>query len=107
MKRYIEWVVQHRLLVIALTLAVTVLAVLQARSIKVVIDTSKLMPQSNPYVATSNDVERIFGSKHVVVIGIAPKQGDIYQPEVLAKVQRLTAALRRVPGVIKENILSL
>lgn len=56
---------------------------------------------------TSTLVEEVFGSKHVVVIGITPKQGDIYQPVVLEKVQRITAAFLQVPGVVKENLLSL
>lgn len=107
MKRYIEWITDHRKLVMVLTILITILAIFQARSIKVVIDTTKIMPQSNPYVSTSNDVERIFGSKHVVVIGISPKKGDVYQPEVLAKVQRMTSAFLKVPGVVKENILSI
>ena len=56
---------------------------------------------------TSTLVEEVFDSKHVVVIGITPKQGDIYQPVVLEKVQRITAAFLQVPGVVKENLLSL
>lgn len=107
MKGYIEWVVRHRYVVIALTLLVTAMALFHARSIKIVIDPGKMMPQSHPYVATSTEVEKVFGSKHVVVIGIHPRQGDIYQPQVLAKVQRMTNAFAQVPGVVRENLLSL
>jgi predicted RND superfamily exporter protein len=106
MRRYIEWVVRYRKVVIVLTMLVTMAALFQAHSVKVVIDTAKLMPQSNPFVSTSNDVDRIFGSKHVIVIGVAPREGDVYQPAVLEKVQRITAALLKVPGVVRENLLS-
>jgi len=107
MKRYIEWIIRHRVAVIAATLMLTALAVFQARSIKIIIDPATMMPQSHPYVSTSTQVEKVFGSKHVVVIGIRPHQGDIYQPAVLEKVQRLTAAFQQVPGVVRENLLSL
>ncbi len=107
MKSFAEWVIKYRLAVIALTILITMLAVFQARSIKIIIDPGKIMPQSHPYVSTSTKVEEVFGSKHVVVIGITPRQGDIYQPEVLEKVQRMTAAFLQVPGVVKENLLSL
>lgn len=107
MERYIRWVTRHPLLVIVAALMVTALAVFQARSIKIVIDTNKMMPQSNTYVAASNDIEKIFGSKHVVVVGIRPKQGDVWQPSVLDKVQTMTDAFRQVPGVVKDNLLSL
>lgn len=107
MKSYIEWIIKYRVAVIGLTILITVLAVFQARSIEIIIDPSTMMPQSHPYVSTSTQVEEVFGSKHVVVIGITPKQGDIYQPVVLEKVQRITAAFLQVPGVVKENLLSL
>ena len=107
MKRYISWVTRNPILVIVATLLITALAIFQARSIKIVIDTNKMMPQSNTYVSTSTDIEKIFGSKHVVVVGVRPVQGDVWQPEVLAKVQRMTEAFRLVPGVVKDNLLSL
>ncbi|HAT33987.1 MAG TPA: hypothetical protein DCW29_25025, partial [Janthinobacterium sp.] len=107
MQNYIEWIIRHRLAVIVATLLITALAIFQARSIKIIIDPATMMPQSHPYVSTSTQIEKVFGSKHVVVIGIRPKQGDIYQSEVLGKVQRITAAFQQVPGVVKENLLSL
>lgn len=107
MKRYIEWIIRHRVLVICVTLLLTALAIMQARSLTIIIDPAKMMPQSHPYVATSNDIESLFGSKHVVVIGIRPVSGDIYQPAVLAKVKRMTDAFSQVPGVARENLISL
>ncbi|MFL6657675.1 MAG: efflux RND transporter permease subunit, partial [Massilia sp.] len=107
MKTYIEWIVRYRFAVIILTLMVTALAIFEARSIKIIIDPSTMMPPSHPYVSASTQVEKVFGSKHVVVIGIHPKQGDIYQSAVLAKVERMTNAFLQVPGVVKENMMSL
>ncbi len=107
MKGYVEWVLKYRVAVITLTILITMVAVFQARTIEIIIDPGKIMPQSHPYVATSTKVEEIFGSKNVVVIGISPRQGDIYQPVVLEKVQRMTAAILTVSGVVKENLLSL
>ena len=86
---------------------VTAVAVSQARHLRIIIDPNTMLPQSHPYVMTNNKVEQIFGSKYVVVVGITPKQGDIYQPAVLEKVQHITAALLQTPGVVKENLLSL
>ena len=107
MQRYLEWILRYRFVVIALTLLVTVVAVIQAKNLKIIIDPNTMLPQSHPYVSTSNKVEKVFGSKYVVVIGITPKEGDIYQPAVLEKIQRMTAAYLQTPGVIKENLLSL
>ena len=107
MQRYIEWILRYRFVVITLTLLITIAAVIQAKNLSIIIDPNTMLPQSHPYVTTSNQVEKIFGSKYVVMVGITPKKGDIYQPVVLEKVQRMTAAFLQTPGVVKENLLSL
>jgi NAD(P)-dependent dehydrogenase (short-subunit alcohol dehydrogenase family) len=38
---------------------------------------------------------------HMRARGITPSQGDIFQPEILGKVQRITAALLETPGAPK------
>ncbi len=107
MKKYLEQVIQYRWLVIALTLLLTGLAIHQARTLRIIIDPNTMLPQNHPYVDTSNRVEKLFGSKDIAIIGITPKTGDVFQPEVLRKVQKVTTALMQSPGVIKENLLSL
>lgn len=107
MQRYIEWILRYRFAVIALTIIVSIVAVIQAKNLKIIIDPNTMLPQSHPYVSSSVKVEKIFGSKNVVVIGITPKEGDIYQPAVLEKVQYMTSAFLQTPDVVKENLLSL
>ncbi len=107
MRRYINWILYHRLVVIGLTLLFTGFLALQMKGLKIIIDPNAMLPQLHPYVATTKKIEEIFGSKYVIVIGIMPKYGDVFQPEILAKVEHITTALLEVPGVIKENILSL
>jgi predicted RND superfamily exporter protein len=107
MRGYIDLILRYRWLVIALTVLITGLAVSQARNLRIVIDPNTMLPQSHPYVATTLKVEKIFGSKYIIVIGVTPKTGDIYQPEVLGRIQRITSELMQTPGVVKENLLSL
>lgn len=107
MERYLEWILRHRITIILLTLAVTAIALSQARHLRIIIDPNTMLPQTHPYVATTNKVEELFGSKYIVVIGITPKHGDIYQPMVLDKVRRITAGLLLTEGVVKGNLLSL
>ncbi|MEQ1814239.1 MAG: MMPL family transporter [Candidatus Nitrotoga sp.] len=107
MKKYLEQVIRYRWLVIAMTLLLTGLAIHQARNLRIIIDPNTMLPHNHPYIDTSNRVEKLFGSKDIAIIGITPKTGDVFQPEVLRKVQKVTAALMQSPGVIKENLLSL
>ncbi len=107
MKNYIKWVIRWRYVVAAVTLIVTLAAISQARNLQIVIDPNTMLPQSHPYVVATNEVEAVFGRKHLVVIGISPKQGDIYQTSVLEKVKRVTDGIEKADGVIRNSVLSL
>jgi uncharacterized protein len=107
MRRYVHWIIRHRTLVIALTLVVTAALGSQVNHLRIIIDPNTMLPQEHPYVLATNRVEKIFGSKRVVIIGITPKHGDAFQPHVLAKVHRITAAILDTPAVVKGSVLSL
>jgi predicted RND superfamily exporter protein/outer membrane lipoprotein-sorting protein len=105
--RYLNWIVKSRTWVVLGTLLVTVLLLAQLRSLQVIIDPDSTLPQTHPYISTANLIEKIFGNKFSVVIGISAKEGTIFQPLVLSKVQKVTDALMKSPGVVKSNLISL
>jgi predicted RND superfamily exporter protein len=107
MNRYAVWVLRHRLAIIVLTLLATAALGWLAAGIRVVIDPAALAPQGHPYVAATNRVEAVFGSKYLMIIGLTPRHGDALQPEVLQRVERLTRALDQSPAVVRSTILSL
>ena len=105
--RLAAWVVRNRIFVVIAVALMTGFLAMNAKNLKLIIDPNSLMPQSHPYVSTTNLVEQVFGSKYVVVVGLRPKSGDIYQESVLAKVADLTQKLNETPGVSRTNLLSL
>jgi predicted RND superfamily exporter protein len=106
MRRYIELMLRFRWLVIVMTIAITVILASRIGQLRVEIDPNRFLPQSHPYVVASDRVEHIFGSRYVLVVGITPLRGSIYDPAILGKVDRITRQMREVPGVVKGNILS-
>ena len=107
MRRYAEGVVRFPWIVIGVTLLLTAILTVQVRNLRVVIDPNSNLPQQHPYVTTTAQIEKVFGWRHVVLIGITPKEGDVFRPDVLQKVQRITAALLETPGVVKGSLISL
>ena len=107
MRRFVEWIIRRRVVVLAATAIVTVASVMQLKNMRVIIDPNNFLPPSHPDVVATNTVERVFGSKYVVVVGLTARTGDALQPAILEKVQRITAAMLTLPGVVKSNVLSL
>lgn len=107
MRAYVQTLIKYRKTVLFLTMLLTIMALFQLRTLTVIIDPDSTLPQTHPYIATGNFIEKVFGNKLTVVIGLTPKQGDIFQTSVLEKVQKITAGLQQSPYAVKSNISSL
>src|SRR5260370_29324703 len=105
--RYAQWLIARRVLVGLDILGVTVCLVSRIGILQFDSNPELFAPQTHPYVVTTHLVEQVFGGKNVVVIGIPPKQGDVYQPEVLAKIKRIQDGVEQLPEAVRHNILSL
>ncbi|WP_432719549.1 outer membrane lipoprotein-sorting protein [Jeongeupia wiesaeckerbachi] len=105
--KYIGRIIRWRFLVILFTLMTTGFMVSQMRHLQVIIDPNQMLPQKHPYVIGTNLAEKVFGSNYVLVVAVAPKHGDIYQPAVLDRVRTISEGLRGLPNVKPETLMSL
>ncbi len=107
LRRFVTFIVRHRLAVIVLALATTGALASQIGRLTVIVDPDHNLPQDHPYVITTKTIERIFGGRNLIVIGVEPVAGDVYQPAVLEIIQRITDGVLEIPGVIRSNVISL
>lgn len=107
LRRYITLIVRHRLVVMLAAAAFSIFFASKIGNLRVVVDPNDNLPQEHPYVIATNEIERIFGGRNLVVIGVESTSGDIFQPEILDKLQRITDGVLEIPGVIRSNVISL
>jgi uncharacterized protein len=107
MLRLITQVLAHRKLVLAMVLGITLLLAAGASKLSIVIDPDETLPQDHRYLVATNLVDKLFGNKFAVVIGLTPASGDAFQPLVLSAVQDITAKLSADPGVVRSNLVSI
>lgn len=67
---------------------------------------SDLLPKTHPYVQTYKDHPN-FGNPLTITVMIKRKDGDIYNPETLAKVWNMTRDIDLAPGIDHDQILSI
>ena len=103
---FAEWIVAHRLWVMLAVLGITAFLVTRIGTLQMDNNPDSWAPRKHAYVETTKLLKEVFGGTNVVVIGITPKQGDIYRPEVLAKVKRIQEGIEQIPHVVRHNIES-
>lgn len=106
-EKYARFIVQERRWVILAILLMTGFLGSRLMNLQVDMDQDTWVPQSHPFVKTTKTLEKMFGGREIVMIGIAPKNGDIYQPEVLARVARIQHEIENMPEAIRHNVISL
>ena len=107
MRWYVNGIIQWRFAVIVLLGVISIYLASHIGQLKVEVDTARFLPQDHPYVVAQNALERIFGGRDLVVIGVIPRDGDIYRPTVLAKIARITRRIESAPGVVRATVFSL
>src|SRR5215831_12868978 len=64
-------------------------------------------PKQHPYIKIYNEFRRMFGSANVLQIIVKKKNGDIFNPATLQKVDRVTKFIIETKGVVPYQILSI
>lgn len=106
-EKYAAFIVRKRRWVIFAVLLMTGFLGSRLMNLQVDMDQDTWVPQSHPFVKTTKALEKMFGGREIVMIGIAPKTGDIYQPEVLARIDRIQREIENMPEAIRHNVISL
>src|SRR5512147_2740129 len=96
-RRWGDLVVRRPVLFVAAVLAVCAVLGLGALRVRLSVREDAQLPQDHPYVQVYNRLNERFGGGAAVVIGILPRTGDAFTPEVLGKLSRITAAVEAMP----------
>jgi predicted RND superfamily exporter protein len=119
---YLRFLLRNRLLV-ALTIAVmTVFFMYECTRIKVLPQFLDFYPseskitvfgkeytirKGHPYINIYNDFRRMFGSANILSVILEVKQGDVYNPTTLQKLDTITRWIVETKGVVPYQVLSI
>jgi uncharacterized protein len=97
---------RHRRACLAAFAVITVLFALGIPRIEIRTIFSDLLPTDDPFVQVYKDHPN-FGNPLTVTVMVKRRNGDIYNPETLAKVWQITRDIDLAPGVDHDQILSI
>lgn len=105
--RFVNGCIRRRGLVVMLLALLTALLLFAAVRIEVKTVFDDLLPYRHPYIEVHERFKQSFGGSNIVSIMLEVESGDIFRPDVLAKVQRVTRDLQLVDGANQFQIISL
>src|SRR6185369_14175095 len=99
MEAFARWLVRRPLAVVIANLLVTVALGFYALQIRIESSLESVLSAGDPKIAYYDEVRRTFGSDDVGVIGVLAD--DVFAPETIEKIARVTNELAKIEGVTK------
>ena len=103
MQRFARGLVDHPFLVLGANLLVTLALGSYALQIRIESSLATVLPDGDPQIDYYAKVRETFGSDDVAVIGV--RADDVFAPDTIRKIARVTDALGEIEGV--ERVLSI
>src|SRR3989337_2195031 len=107
LRKHIERIVRFPVTLIILAFFATAFFAYQFKDLHMVLDPKAILPQDHPYVKLNNEIEKQFGGSRVVVIGVASKDGDIFNPSDVEKIRLINEEAKKLPGILENNVVSI
>ena len=104
---YADFVLRIRWVIIILLVIATIAATLNIHKLDIRNDPDTLLPPSNRYVATNLYAEHNFGMGNLMVFALKVKEGDIWQPWFINKVQEIHNKLEALPHSRPANFIDI
>jgi len=104
---YLRFLLRYRLAVSGVVAVATVVFLFTLTNLRVHTDFFDFYPPEHPYIRMYREFRRMFGSANVLTVILEVKDGDIYNPATLQKLDRMTKYIIESRGVIPYQILSI
>ncbi len=104
---YLHFLLRNRVLMMLIVAGLTVFFSFEVSKIRLHTDFFDFYPRRHPYIQFYNEFRTMFGTANVMNIIVEVKHGDIYTPETLQKLDRMTKFMINTPGVVPYQVLSI
>src|SRR5215470_7423066 len=97
---YLRLLLRHRGAIAAVVGLVTLVFAYSLTTLQVRPDFFDFYPRRHPYILFYNQFRRMFGTPNIMSVILEVQHGDIYNPETLQKLDRITKFMVYTKGVV-------
>jgi len=105
--RLAAWSIRNRILVCVAVALTTAFFAASLAGLDIRTRFSDMVPHDHPYVQVHTKYQDSFAASNRVTILVKAREGEIFKPEILEEVRRITYDLQKVEGVNPMQITSL
>ncbi len=104
---YLKFLLRYSGSISVLVALLTIFFAWGMTKIRLHVDFFDFYPRQHPYIRFYNEFRKMFGSANIMSVIIEVKDGDVYNPATLQKLDRVTKFVVETKGVVPQQILSI
>jgi len=104
---YLRFLLRYRGSISVFVALLTAFFAYSLKDIRLHTDFFDFYPRRHPYIQFYNEFRRMFGTANIMNVIVEVKNGDIYNPATLQKLDRVTKFMINTKGVVPYQILSI
>jgi predicted RND superfamily exporter protein len=79
----------------------------ELRHLRLEVRLSDEVPAGHPYTKIDDRLAERLGAHQTAIVAVGVRDGDVVNPDTLARIRRLTDGIAKIPGVVPSSVLSL
>jgi len=104
---YLRFLLRRRAVVTVLVALLTLGFAVALTHLRLQADFADFYPRRHPYIQFYNEFRSMFGTANIMSVILEVRHGDIYNPETLQKLDRITRFIIYTKGVVSYQISSI
>lgn len=107
MDRIARLVTRHPRWVVLAVLLVTLVLANELRQLRLEVLLSDEVPAGHPYTKIDDRLAERLGQGQTAIVAIGVRDGDVVNPDTLARIRRITDGMESLPGLVPASVLSI
>jgi len=100
-------VTRHPRWVVAAVLLLTLVLARELRHLRLEVLLSDEVPAGHPYTLIDDELGERLGLAQTAIVAVGVRDGDVVNPDTLAKIRRISDGMAQLPGLVPASVLSL
>jgi hydrophobe/amphiphile efflux-3 (HAE3) family protein len=105
--RIARLVTRHPRWVVGAVIILSLVLARELRNLRLEVRLSDEVPAGHPYTLIDDRLGERLGAHQTAIVAIGVRDGDVVNPDTLARIRRLTDGVERIPGLVPSTVVSL
>jgi len=105
--RIARLVTRHPRWVVGVVFLLSLVLARELRHLRLEVRLSDEVPAGHPYTQIDDRLAERLGAHQTAIVAVGVRDGDVVNPDTLARIRRLTDGIAMIPGVVPSSVLSL